>query len=94
MAQKRKYWVDKMLSGDSGVSSKRVTGTFVLLNVIVFCYMAVLSEMVLPDFMFEAICFLAGGLLGITALENVFKKDPPAVDDTTTPPSTNNEQPQ
>jgi len=92
MAQKRKYWVDKMLSGDSGVSSKRVTGTFVLLNVIVFCYMAVLSEMVLPDFMFEAICFLAGGLLGITALENVFKKDPPVTEDTTT--TTNNEQTQ
>ena len=92
MAQKRKYWVDKMLSGDSGVSSKRVTGTFVLLNVIVFCYMAVLSEMILPDFMFEAICFLAGGLLGITALENVFKKDPPATEDTTT--TTNNEQTQ
>jgi hypothetical protein len=92
MAQKRKYWVDKMLSGDSGVSSKRVAGTFVLLNVIVFCYMAVLSEMVIPDFMFEAICFLAGGLLGITALENVFKKDPPATEDTTT--TTNNEQPQ
>ena len=55
--------------------------------------MAVISEMVLPDFMFEAICFLAGGLLGITALENVFKKDPPAAEDTTTPPSTNNEQP-
>jgi hypothetical protein len=92
MAQKRKYWVDKMLSGDSGVSSKRVAGTFVLLNVIVFCYMAVLSEMVLPDFMFEAICFLAGGLLGITALENVFKKDPPVTEDTTT--TTNNEQTQ
>ena len=46
MAQKRKYWVDKMLSGDSGVSSKRVTGTFVLLNVIVFCYMAVLLSLI------------------------------------------------
>jgi hypothetical protein len=90
MTHKRKYWVDKMLSGDDGVSSKRVAGTFVLLNVIVFCYMAVISEMVLPDFMFEAICFLAGGLLGITALENVFKKDPPKTEDTTT----NNEQTQ
>lgn len=90
MPQKRKYWVDKMLSGDDGVSSKRVAGTFVLLNVIVFCYMAVISEMILPDFMFEAICFLAGGLLGITALENVFKKDPPKTEDTTT----NNEQTQ
>ena len=39
MTQKRKYWIDKMLSGDGGVSSKRVAGIFVLLNIIVFCYM-------------------------------------------------------
>ena len=79
MAQKRKYWIDKLLSGDSGVSSKRVSGVLILLNIVVFCYLALFREMVLPEFMFEAICFLCGGLLGVTAIENIFnKKDPPA----------------
>lgn len=83
MKKNRKYWIDKLLSSDDTVSSKRVAGLFVLINIIIFCYMAVLRDMVLPDFMFEAICFLAGSLLGITALETVFKKkDPPPTDNT------------
>jgi|DEB19_MinimDraft_3_1074340.scaffolds.fasta_scaffold15051_3 hypothetical protein len=85
MSQKRKYWVDKMLSGDDGVSSKRVAGMILLINVLVFCYTALLKDMILPDFMFEAVCFLTGGLLGITALENMFKR--PA-----TPPATTTDE--
>lgn len=79
MEKKRKYWIDKLLSSTDDVSSKRVAGLFVLANVIAFCYMAVLRDLVLPDFMFEAICFLAGSLLGLTAVENIFtkRKDPP-----------------
>ena len=76
--QKRKYWIDKMLSGDSGVSSKRVAGMLALVNIVLFCYLALFRDLVLPEFMFDAICFLCGGLLGITAVENIFnKKDPP-----------------
>ena len=72
-----------MLSGDSGVSSKRVAGVFVLVNIITFCYLALFRDLVLPEFMFTAICFLCGSLLGLTAVENVFKKDdPPANNET------------
>ena len=80
MEKKRKFWIDKLLSASDDVSSKRVAGLLVLVNIIAFCYMAILRNLVLPDFMFESICFLAGGLLGLTTVENVFnkKKDPPS----------------
>jgi hypothetical protein len=84
MSQKRKYWIDKLLSGDSGVSSKRVAGVLILVNILVFCYLALFRELVLPQFMFDAICFLCGSLLGITAVENIFNKDKtPPTDETT-----------
>lgn len=86
MTKKRKYWVDKMLSGDDGVSSKRVAGMIVLINIIAFCYAALLDNLLLPDYMFEAICILAGSLLGITAIENVFKKPTPPQENITNEP--------
>jgi len=81
MANKNKYWISKMLSGNDDVSSKRVAGMVMLVNIVIFCYIAIYGETILPEFMFEAVCFLTGGLLGITVFEGMFKKNPP------TPPS-------
>jgi len=79
----KKYWIDKVVSTNSGVSSKRVAGIFTLVNIIVFCYAALLRDMELPEYMFEAICLLAGSLLGITTFENIFRKPTPPPTDTT-----------
>ena len=80
----KKYWIDKVVSTNSGVSSKRVAGIFILVNIIVFCYAALLRDMELPEYMFEAICLLAGSLLGITTFENIFRKPTPPTDTTNT----------
>ena len=80
----KKYWIDKLVSSDSGVSSKRVAGIFVLVNIVVFCYAALLKDIKLPEYMFEAICLLAGSLLGITTFENIFRKPTPPTDTTNT----------
>lgn len=84
MKNKPKYWIDKLFSSSNGVSSKRVAGLFTLVHITVFCYLALFRDLVLPDFMFEAICILCGSLLGITAVENIFRKDnTPPTDETT-----------
>jgi len=72
MPNKKKNWINSMLSADGDVSSKRVGGLFILINIVVFCYLALFKTTVLPEFMFTSICFLAGSLLGITAVENMF----------------------
>lgn len=83
MVKKPKYWLDKVVSSNSGVSSKRVAGIFTLANIIVFCYVALLCNIELPEYMFDAICLLAGSLLGITTVENIFKKPPTDTNNTT-----------
>jgi len=80
--KKNKSWFDKLVSTDDGVSSKRVTGVFVLVNIVGFCYIALLKKVELPEYMFDAICLLAGGLLGVTTFENIFRKPPPPPTDT------------
>jgi len=74
MAKGNKNWIGSLLSADGDVSSKRVGGLFVLINIIVFCYLALFKTTVLPEYMFTSVCLLAGSLLGITAVENLFNK--------------------
>ena len=74
MANGSKNWFNSMLSADGEVSSKRVGGLFVLINIIVFCYLALFKTTTLPEYMFTSVCLLAGSLLGITAVENLFNK--------------------
>lgn len=71
-----KNWINKLLSADGAISSKRTAGIFTLLNILIFCYLTIFGKIQLPEYMFEGICLLAGGLLGITVFENIFKKPP------------------
>ena len=63
-----------MFSSDSGVSSKRVISFIILINVIIFCYVATFLGKIIPEFMFDGLALVGGGGIGLTAIENIFKK--------------------
>ena len=71
---KKKTWFDKMLSEGTDVSSKRVVSIFTLVNILIFCYIAVYTGKTLPEFMFDGLALIAGGGLGLTVVEAIFKK--------------------
>jgi hypothetical protein len=66
----------KMLSSDGAVSSKRFTSFFTLINVIILTYIAtfISSDKKTPEYMFDALCLIAGGGLGLTVIEKIFTK--------------------
>jgi hypothetical protein len=64
----------RMFSSDGGVSSKRVISIVILVNVIIFCYIAIFLGKIIPEFMFDGLALVGGGGIGLTAIENIFKK--------------------
>lgn len=64
-----------LVSGDSETSSKRFASLITLAVVISLAYIATFrnDDHITPEFMFDALCLLVGGGLGLTAIENVFK---------------------
>ena len=64
----------RMFSSDGGVSSKRVISIVILVNVIIFCYIATFLGKIIPEFMFDGLALVGGGGIGLTAIENIFKK--------------------
>lgn len=70
-----KKFFSQLISGKDDVSSKRVASLFVLLNVLVLAYLAaVKNDGQVPEFMFDALCLIVGGGLGLTSLEKIFSK--------------------
>ena len=69
-----KNFFSRMFSSDGGVSSKRVISVVILVNVIIFCYIATFVGKVIPEFMFDGLALIGGGGIGLTAIENIFKK--------------------
>jgi hypothetical protein len=65
-----------LLGNGSDVSSKRFASLFTLLNVIVLTYIATLTskEGITPEYMFDALCLIAGGGLGLKVVEKIFSK--------------------
>jgi len=65
-----------LLGNGSDVSSKRFASLFTLLNVIVLTYIATLTskEGITPEYMFDALCLIASGGLGLTVVEKIFSK--------------------
>ena len=76
MASWIKDFFSKMISGSDEVSSKRFASLFTLVNVIILAYIATFhsANMVTPQFMFESLCWLVAGGLGLTVAENIFGK--------------------
>lgn len=71
-----KDFIMNLLGNGSDVSSKRFASLFTLLNVIVLTYIATLTskEGTTPEYMFDALCLIAGGGLGLTVVEKIFSK--------------------
>ena len=64
-----------LLGNGSDVSSKRFASLFTLLNVIILTYIATFSSNgTTPEYMFDALCLIAGGGLGLTVVEKIFSK--------------------
>jgi hypothetical protein len=69
-----KDWFVSMLSNCSKVSSKRVIAIFVVINLIVFSYVATFTHYVCPIDMFDTLALLTGGLFGGTVIEKFTKQ--------------------
>lgn len=70
----KKFFMD-LISGSSETSSKRFAALFTLFNVIVLAYLAAWkNNWVTPEHMFDALCLIAGGGLGLTVIEKIFSK--------------------
>jgi len=77
-----KEFLKNLLSGSSDTSSKRFAALVTLGNVLVLTYLAAWkSSWITPEFMFNALCLIVGGGLGLTVIEKIFNKGnntPPA----------------
>ena len=65
-----------LISSKSEYSSKRASAIFTLVNVVVLTYIATFrnNDHITPEFMFDALCLIAGGGLGLTVIEKIFEK--------------------
>lgn len=71
-------FLKSLMSSKSEYSSKRASAMFTLLNVIILTYIATFrnNDHITPEFMFDALCLIAGGGLGLTVIEKIFDKKP------------------
>jgi len=71
----KKFFYD-LFGTKSDLSSKRVLSAFTLLNTIILAYIATFrnDDHITPEFMFDALCLIAGGGLGLTVIEKIFNK--------------------
>lgn len=70
-----KEWFRHLISYSTKVSSKRVTAIFIVINLIALSYVATFTSFVTPQFMFDALAILAGGVLGSTVVEAFTNKN-------------------
>lgn len=66
-------FIKEMFSNNNEVSSKRVASMFVLINVVILAYIATFrsKDGITPEFMYDALCLIAGGGLGLTVIEKI-----------------------
>lgn len=69
-------FIKDLMSSKSEYSSKRASAMFTLVNVIILTYVATFrnSDHITPEFMFDALCLIAGGGLGLTVIEKILEK--------------------
>lgn len=69
-----KKWIQNLISKATTVSSKRIAGLFIILNLIILAYIATLALYICPASMFDTLAILAGTLFGGTVVEAVMNK--------------------
>lgn len=82
-----KKFFKSLLSGSDETSSKRFAALVTLGNILILSYLAAWkNNWVLPEYMFNGLCLIVGGGLGLTVVEKMFKRQDlaPTPDQTTT----------
>jgi hypothetical protein len=70
-----KSFFTKIISSNTDESSKRFVSVVAFFCIIILCFIATFStENICPEFMFDALCLLSGGGLGLTVIEKIFQK--------------------
>lgn len=69
MKDKLKSWLNELVTSSTKVSSKRIIAIFVVINLIVFSYVATFTTYIIPIAMFDTLALLSGGLFGGTVIE-------------------------
>jgi hypothetical protein len=69
-----KEWFKSLLTSCSKVSSKRIVAIFVVINLIIFSYVATFTKYNCPIAMFDTLALLTGGLFGGTVIERFTKQ--------------------
>jgi hypothetical protein len=70
-----KEWFNNLISYSQKVSSKRVTAIFIVINLIALTYVGTFTSFIAPQFMFDALSIVAGGVLGSTVVEAFTNKN-------------------
>jgi hypothetical protein len=68
-----KEWLKSLLTSCSKVSSKRIVAIFVVINLIIFSYVATFTQYNCPIAMFDTLALLTGGMFGGTVIEKFTK---------------------
>jgi|LauGreDrversion4_2_1035121.scaffolds.fasta_scaffold45326_3 hypothetical protein len=66
----------KLISANDDMSSKRFAALVCTAAVIVLAFIATVADQhkICPSFMYESLCLIAGGGLGLSVIEKIFEK--------------------
>jgi hypothetical protein len=66
----------KLISADDPMSSKRFAALVCTATVITLAFIATVADKdkICPEFMYDALCLIAGGGLGLSVIEKIFEK--------------------
>ena len=68
-----KEFLKKMVSASNDVSHKRVIVTIFAICIVIFCFIGTYTSKVIPEFMFDALCWIVAGGMGLTILDKFAK---------------------
>lgn len=71
-------FLKSIISEDENVSSKRIVALLAVLTIEIIAFVNLFTGKTVQEFIFDGLIMLALGGLGITAVEKIFKKDPPS----------------
>ena len=68
-------YIKKIIQSNTEQSSKRFISVVAFFCIIILCFLGTFSkDFVCPEFMFDALCLISGGGLGLTVIEKIFEK--------------------
>lgn len=65
----------RIISSNTDESSKRFISVVAFFVIVILTFIATFSkDFVCPEFMYDALCLISGGGLGLTVIEKIFEK--------------------